>query len=174
MGNQVAMISIYEACEKDVSLIRELADRTWPEVYKEIITEAQISYMLDLFYSESALLENITQKNHRFFIIETNKNPIGFASFEHNYLQGKVTRLHKLYVLPEAHGQGLGRQLLNAVIHEAELKASETISLNVNKFNPAIDFYKKLGFEIVGDEKLPIGQDFFMDDYIMEFKLVTP
>jgi hypothetical protein len=28
-----------------------------------------------------------------------------------------------------------------------------------------------MGFEIVGEEKLPIGQDFYMDDYKMELQL---
>ncbi len=162
------MTQIFEATDKDIVVIKKLAYQIWPQVYHTIISESQISYMLDLFYSESALLENITKNKHQFYIIETDGQPAGFASFEHNYLQEKVTRLHKLYVLPEVHGRGLGKQLLLAVIKETKLQVSEAISLNVNKFNPAIDFYKKLGFEIVGEEKLPIGKDFYMDDFMMK------
>jgi ribosomal protein S18 acetylase RimI-like enzyme len=82
-----------------------------------------------------------------------------------------VTRLHKLYLLPSSQGRGQGKLLLEAVVEKAKESLSLNISLNVNKLNSAIDFYKKLGFEIVGEEKLPIGNDFFMDDYKMELQL---
>ena len=127
--------------------------------------------MLDLFYSEAALTDSIINKGHDFKLLKFEDETIGFAAFEHNYLNQKVTRLHKLYLLPQYHRKGLGRLLVKAVVTAAKENLSSRISLNVNKFNPAIDFYKKLGFEIVGEEKLPIGNDFFMDDYKMELQL---
>ena len=123
--------------------------------------------MLDLFYSEAALTDSMISKVHYFLLLKNQDEAIGFASFEHNYLQQKVTRLHKLYLLPQYHRKGLGRLLVKAVVTAAKENLSSRISLNVNKFNPAIAFYKKVGFEIVGEEKLPIGNNFFMDDYNM-------
>lgn len=164
-------ISIYEATVGDLPTIQKLAKLIWPRVYQTVISEAQINYMLNLFYSESTLMDNFLHKNHRFFIIRDEEQEVGFTSFEHNYQGTKVTRLHKLYLNPEKHGLGLGYQLLHAVRTESELNYSSSISLNVNKYNPAITFYKKTGFQIIGEEKLPIGQDFFMDDYKMELTL---
>ena len=165
------MISICEASTKDIGIIQKIAYQTWPVVYNEIITPAQIKYMLDLFYSETALFENMTKNGHDFLLLMENSVTIGFAAFEDNYLNQKVTRLHKLYLLPSSHGKGYGKLLVDAVIKKAREKASLLISLNVNKFNPAIAFYLKIGFAIVGEEKLPIGNDFFMDDYKMELQL---
>jgi ribosomal protein S18 acetylase RimI-like enzyme len=127
--------------------------------------------MLDLFYSEAALTDSIINKGHDFKLLKFEDKTIGFAAFEHNYLNQKVTRLHKLYLLPSSQGRGQGKLLLEAVVEKAKESLSLNISLNVNKLNSAIDFYKKLGFEIVGEEKLPIGNDFFMDDYKMELQL---
>jgi ribosomal protein S18 acetylase RimI-like enzyme len=79
--------------------------------------------------------------------------------------------LHKLLLLPSSQGKGQGKLLLEAVVEKAKESLSLNISLNVNKFNSEIDFYKELGFEIVGEEKLPIGHDFIMDGYKMELKL---
>jgi hypothetical protein len=44
------------------------------------------------------------------------------------------------------------------------------LDLNVNRFNPAQHFYKKLGFKIIGEEDVPIGQ-YFMNDYVMRLEL---
>jgi ribosomal protein S18 acetylase RimI-like enzyme len=38
--------------------------------------------------------------------------------------------------------------------------------LNVNRYNPAKDFYEKLGFKIILEEDIPIGQ-YWMNDYVM-------
>ena len=127
--------------------------------------------MLDLFYSEAALTDSIINKGHDFKLLKFEDETIGFAAFEHNYLNQKVTRLHKLYLLPSSQGKGQGKLLLEAVVEKAKESLSLNISLNVNKFNPAIAFYKKVGFEIVGEEKLPIGNNFFMDDYNMELEI---
>jgi diamine N-acetyltransferase len=165
------MITIVEATIDDIKLIQSIAYQTWPIVYSEIITQEQIAYMLDLFYSEEALRENSIDKGHVFILIKDKNSTLGFASFEHNYLQKNLTRLHKLYLLPESHGKGLGKLLLNAVEKSAIENQSVGISLNVNKYNKALHFYLKSGFEIVKEEKIAIGSDFFMDDYVMELKL---
>lgn len=165
------MINICEASTRDIGIIQNIAYQTWPKVYSEIITPSQIKYMLDLFYSQAALIENMTRGGHDFLLLMEDSVAIGFAAFEHNYLNQKVTRLHKLYLLPESHGKGQGKLLVDAVMNKARENASLIISLNVNKFNPAIAFYNKIGFAIVGEEKLPIGRDFFMDDYKMELLL---
>ncbi|MBL0012332.1 MAG: GNAT family N-acetyltransferase [Flavobacterium sp.] len=165
------MVNISEASVNDIIAIRNIAYQTWPKVYADIITQAQITYMLDLFYSESALLESIINKKHEFLLVKEQNVAIGFAGFEHGFLQEKVTRLHKLYLLPAAHGKGLGKLLLKAVAAKSKENFSTIMSLNVNKYNPTIAFYKKMGFEIVGEEKLAIGNDYFMDDYKMELKL---
>ena len=166
------MISICEASIEDVDSIQNIANETWPVVYGKIITRSQIKYMLELFYSQSALTDSIINKGHDFLLLKVQDGAIGFAAFEHNYYKQKVTRLHKLYLLPSYHRKGLGKLLVNAVMNKAIENSSLIISLNVNKFNPAIAFYQKIGFEIVGEEKLPIGNDFFMDDYKMELKLM--
>jgi GNAT superfamily N-acetyltransferase len=45
---------------------------------------------------------------------------LGFASYQHDYLDDQVTRLHKIYLLPEAQGKGAGRLLIDAVVAYAK------------------------------------------------------
>ena len=127
--------------------------------------------MLDLFYSEEALQENITNKGHLFILIKEDNNVLGFASFEHNYQNNNITRLHKLYLMPESHGNGMGKLLMKEVVKAALENQSKAISLNVNKYNKALHFYLKSGFEIVKEEIIEIGHKFIMDDYVVELKL---
>ena len=155
----------------DFKTIQQIAHRTWPATYGSILSEAQLQYMLDAFYSDTTLLQNYTEKNHQFLIFREDAIALGFVSFEHQYEGNLATRIHKLYVLPNTQGQGIGRQLLDAVVPIAAANRSKLLSLNVNRFNKAKDFYLRYGFEIVKEEDIDIGEGYLMEDYVMEFPL---
>lgn len=165
------MVTIKEATAKDFKIIQEIAHKTWPDVYGEILSAVQLDYMLKSFYSEEALRDNVVNKGHHFILAFEEDFCLGFASFQHDYLDEKVTRLHKIYLLPEAQGKGAGKQLVDAVINYAKQSGSNVISLNVNRFNKALTFYQKLGFEIVGEEDIELEHGYLMEDYKMEKQL---
>jgi GNAT superfamily N-acetyltransferase len=164
------MITISEATSKDIPLIQDIAHKTWPDTYGSILSKAQLDYMLNLMYSDESLLKQISG-NAQFLLAFDDEICLGFASCENNYQNKKLTRLHKLYLLPESQGKGVGKLLLEKVIAFAKKNQSEAISLNVNKFNTAFTFYKKMGFEVVAEEVLEIGNGYVMDDYKMEKRL---
>jgi ribosomal protein S18 acetylase RimI-like enzyme len=171
MGNKSSMITISKATIEDIKDIQTVAYHTWPIVYISIITQEQIAYMLNLFYSKEVLQENISKNGHLFILLKIDNIVLGFASFEHNYENNQITRLHKLYLMPESHGKGLGKLLMKEVEKSALENQSKNISLNVNKYNAALHFYLNFGFEIVKDEIIEFGSGFIMDDYVMELKL---
>jgi diamine N-acetyltransferase len=158
------------ASKKEIPIIQQIAQKTWPPTFKGILSRDQIEYMLDLMYGTESLEEQMTNKNHCFILATENNKALGFSSFEINN-QGNKTKIHKLYVLPNAQGKGCGKLLLKAIVSEALNKGNEAILLNVNKYNEAVNFYKKLDFEIVKEEVIPIGKGYVMDDYVMEKKL---
>ena len=119
-------------------------------------------------YSQAILNDNYTNKNHHFLVVNEFKKTVGFASYEHHYLNTNITRLHKLYLLPVAKGKGLGKLLLEKIIKIAQANNSNKISLNVNRFNKSYLFYQKMGFEIKAEEDIAIGHGYFMEDYKME------
>jgi ribosomal protein S18 acetylase RimI-like enzyme len=164
------MITISQATSKDIPIIQEIAHKTWPITYGSILSKAQLDYMIDLMYSDSSLLEQLKTKP-LFFLAYEDDVCLGFTSCENNYLNNNVTRIHKIYILPEAQGKGVGKALIEKVIGIAKENQSEVISLNVNKFNKAVSFYKKIGFEIASEEDLDIGNGYLMEDYKMELKI---
>jgi ribosomal protein S18 acetylase RimI-like enzyme len=77
-------------------------------------------------------------------------------------------KLHKLYVLVERHGQGLGRAGLARVAEVAAALGAREVSLYVNKRNQkAIRAYERAGFTIAESMTSEIGGGFVMDDYRM-------
>ena len=124
--------------------------------------------MIDKFYNEAALREQIEGKGHIFYLAQNeNGNYVGFVSYEINCEPHK-TKIHKIYVLPETQGTGLGLQFFELVKEKVIENNQKSIFLNVNKYNNAIHFYTKLGFIKVKDEVIDIGNGYVMDDYVME------
>ena len=148
--------------------IREIAHRTWPISYKEMISDDQICYMLEKMYSDDALRLQMTFENATFFLLSSESENVGFASCGPSS-NLDVFKLHKLYVLPHFQKSGVGSQLLNCCLDFARLNGAKEIFLQVNRSNSAIDFYCKHGFIIDREEKFDIGNGFIMDDYIMKF-----
>ena len=152
---------------EQLPIVIDLTKKIWPVAYGEIWSKAQLDYMIDKFYNETALRE-LMQKGHIFYLaLDDNDNYVGFVSYEINSEPNK-TKIHKIYVLPETQGTGLGRQFFELVKEKAIENQQNAIFLNVNKFNNAIHFYIKLGFTKVKDEVIDIGNGYVMDDYVME------
>ena len=157
--------------EKDqLSIVKDLAYAIWPVAYAEILSQEQLEYMLSMFYSKEALAAQL-EKGHVFYLVQNNSGDyLGFVSYELNCEPDK-TKIHKIYVLPETQGLGLGKLLFEKVKEEALKANQQAIFLNVNKYNQAKFFYEKLGFIIVKEEVIDIGRNYVMDDYVMELAL---
>ena len=165
------MLSIQKGSPLDTATIRDIAYRTWPDTYGDIVPAAQLDYMLALFYSDEALTAQMEEKGHQFILVKENETVLGFASYEHHYLGQNTTRLHKIYLLPESQGKGAGKLLIDSVVKAATENQSDVVSLNVNRFNTAVTFYQKMGFDIVGEEDVALDHGYLMEDYKMEFRL---
>lgn len=148
-------------------IVIELSKKIWPVAYGEILSKAQLDYMIEKFYNETALRELI-QKGHVFYLAQDDKDIyVGFVSYEINSEPNK-TKIHKIYVLPETQGTGVGKQLFDLVKTKAQENQQTAIFLNVNKYNKAQKFYQKLGFTITKEEVIDIGNGYVMDDYVMD------
>ena len=64
--------------------------------------------------------------------------------------------------LPDFRGQGLGQQLMTAMLDLLKEKGYPSVSLSVSKDNPAVRFYQRLGFVTVEERE---------DNYLMLCRL---
>lgn len=164
------MIHIVKGTTEDLPTIAEIARKTWPVAYGEILSQAQLEYMLNAFYSKESLQDNM-DNGHEFILAIENDIVLGFASFEHQYQHKAKTKIHKIYILPEIQGKGIGKLLIDAIGEFAKGNNSNSLLLNVNRFNKALTFYQKQGFEIIEAIDIEIGLGYLMEDYIMEKKI---
>lgn len=164
-------LSIRPADLDDINSIGFLAQQIWPSTYGEIITQEQMQYMLQLFYSPASLRRQMLDEHHQFLLVEQGEEPIGFASWSSTKEKG-IFKLHKLYVLPGQQGKGLGRSMIQFIFSDIRPLGGKKLRLNVNRYNQAKLFYEKLGFAVIGEEDIAIGNNYFMNDYIMEVAVV--
>jgi ribosomal protein S18 acetylase RimI-like enzyme len=161
-------LSLRKAYPADVPLIRDLTYKVWPQTYSSILSKEQIDYMLNLMYSESSLHSQL-QHGDEFVIVYSGKEPVGFASF--GLIAPQVYKLHKIYVLPSQQGKGAGKYIIDQLVTAMKTKGAAALHLNVNRNNPARQFYEKIGFAVIKEEDIDIGGGYFMNDYVMERKI---
>ncbi len=171
MDSIVKGAEIRLAEEEDLWLVRELAEQIFPVTYQDIVDAKQIVYMMDLIYSPEALVSQL-DVGQVFHILYYETDPAGYASYTPLQEDGKF-KLNKIYVNPELQGKGLGKFLLQEMILRVKKEGATELQLNVNRFNTAKGFYEKMGFAVLKEELLDIGNGYYMDDYIMKLNLTT-
>lgn len=165
------VLELRPATEAEIPLIQTLAHRIWAEVYPGIISPEQIEFMLGWMYSGEQLQREIREEEVRFFLLCREGSPIGFAALGPGE-QPHEAHLHKLYLLPEFHGQGLGSAALARLKEQARSRGARHLSLRVNRKNHnAIRCYQRCGFRIERHLVSSIGGGFVMDDHWMRADL---
>lgn len=165
-------MEIIVAGEEHFPIIREIAHQTWPDTFRTILSPQQIDYMLEWMYSIDSLKKQVHEQKHVFLLVKDADKFQGFVSYETHYKGRSATKIHKIYILPESQGKSIGKKLMSRIGEEALKHGDSLITLNVNRHNKAAEVYKRLGFKIVQEENIPIGNGFFMNDFVMEKSLV--
>jgi ribosomal protein S18 acetylase RimI-like enzyme len=159
-------LQITKAKVEDIPEIQKIAYKTWPVTFGEILSQEQLEYMLNTMYSTESLTRQIKELKHIFLLANADGITGGFASYQIN--TSKITKLHKIYILPEMQGKQIGKSLLDEVIRIAKTENQTGLSLNVNRENKALNFYQRYGFKLISEEDIPIGNGYFMNDYVLK------
>ena len=166
------MLTINKVGLESIPIIQVLSNEIWKKVYPAIVPMGQIEYLLNVWHSEEALTEQMVVEGHQFVLIEWNKETIGYASYVVKDKEDPYRfRLNKLYVQPEVHGKGIGKSIVHFVTNEIKPLGATVLELNVHKRNPAVAFYKHIGFVIAKEEVTEIAHGYLLDDFIMELDL---
>lgn len=163
---------ITKAGPDDLQTIHDMAQVVFRHTYREILTPEQMEYMMDWMYSPGNLKKQL-EEGHVYYIAHSDGEPCGYLSVQREGVDPEgveVFHLQKIYVMPSFQGGGLGRMLFEqAVSHANTFRTSPKarIELNVNRSNPAVEFYSHLGLTILRQGDFHIGNGFYMNDYIM-------
>ena len=159
-------VTFARATPSDIPLLQSLAGQIWRAHYPGIISVEQIEYMLDRMYGAD-VIDKEMRAGTCWELIRDGKEAVGFLSYSYDQTAARL-KLHKLYVLVERHGQGLGRAGLARVAEVAAALGAREVSLYVNKRNQkAIRAYERAGFAVAESVINEFGDGFVMDDYRM-------
>jgi ribosomal protein S18 acetylase RimI-like enzyme len=171
--NQPTLVPVNSAAQ--VAEIARLAREIWDEYYVPIIGRAQVEYMVAKFQTAEAMQAQIDSGYEYFLIrdglIHQGEQAIGYAAIRHDAPEARVF-ISKLYVLAAHRKSGVGRQCLEIIERKARERGATHLWLTVNKGNPSVRAYERLGFSIAEAIVMDIGGGFVMDDYRMEKKIL--
>ena len=118
----------------------EMALVDWPEAQKEAFLrmqfEAQHGYYMEQF------------DGAEFALVHLNGDPIGRLYLDR---RKDEIRIIDIALLAAYRRQGIGSRLLKEVLAEGQV-AGLPVRIHVERYNPAIHLYHRLGFQQIGDE----------------------
>lgn len=161
------IVRITPVAVADVDRLCALAAEIWRRHYADIISAAQIEYMLDQRYKPEILREELKRRDLWWDKLLVDGQMTGFTSYFLTENAGEM-KLDKLYVHYDHQRRGYGGVLLERALALARSHDCARLTLAVNKHNRnAIAAYNKYGFGVVESVVKDIGGGFVMDDYIM-------
>lgn len=154
---------------EDLAAIERIAREIWYEYYVPIIGRAQVDYMVPKFQSSAAMMEQI-RDGYEYFAMQQDGELIGYTAVQAQPEAGRLF-ISKLYLHAHARGRGTGRAAMEFLEQIARQRGLGLLWLTVNKENPAVQAYRRMGFQIAEAIEIDIGGGFVMDDFRMEKRL---
>ncbi len=180
-GFNVAQFTISKATSDDAEGIFNVQRRTWIDTYPNSnlgITISDIKTRVEGVNGELTAIkiirwyDTISSGKRQLSVAKTDDKIVGFVM---PYFDTKTQqhRIGAIYVLPEAQGKGIGRELLNQALNS--IGNDKDIYLHVVSYNQnAINFYLQNGFIKTGknitDGVAPLPSGI----YLPEIEMVRP
>ncbi len=147
-SDRTFLLKLYGSTRTD-----ELALTGWTEDQKKEFLNQQFSAQ-HTYYQENF-------PNASFLIIQDGETPVGRIYTDR---RPDEIRLIDIALLPDYRGRGLGTALLEELIAEAS-KAGKPLRIHVEKFNPALRLYERLGFRHIADSGVYFLMEWSPEDH---------
>ena len=103
-----------------------MAQVVFRHTYRDILSPEQMEYMMDMMYSMPNLCLQL-EEGHHYYIAYEGETPRGYVSVQYEGPDPdgvQVFHLHKIYVMPDAQGKGVGLKLFQTVKEHARAGSS--------------------------------------------------
>lgn len=153
------------AVTADAESLARLAERSFRDTFAAENSPADIDHHCATNFGEEIQLQEILDPNYATIVADDDGELVAFAQVRLHSPKRLVraehpAELHRLYVLKDWHGRGIAHEIMSAVLAAPALKAADALWLSVWEHNPrAIAFYRKYGFNVVGDHVFQVGAD---------------
>jgi N-acetylglutamate synthase-like GNAT family acetyltransferase len=148
---------IEKACLDDAAEILSVINMSNREAYKNIIPQ---EHFKEPVLSLDKLLEDLERMT--FYTYKSEGSTVGVAALQ---IESEETgRIRWVYILPEHQRKGIGTALITHLEWKARKIGLRRLRLlTVGKANWAVNFYKKLGYNLADKIERPWGFDVFME-----------
>lgn len=176
-AEHVHALAIRRATAADASMLSAFAAAAFREAFAAQNTPEDMDrYVASAFGPERQAAE-IADAAADVLLVESAEGPrraplLGYAHLILSAAPGCVAgpapiELKRFYVASSAHGRGVARVLMAATLEAARGRSARTLWLGVWEHNArAIAFYRKHGFERVGEQRFVLGTD-VQTDWVM-------
>jgi ribosomal protein S18 acetylase RimI-like enzyme len=155
---------ITEATIEDSRLLSEIGKEAFLQAHGKSAPKKDIDAFTAKYYTEDAFLNELNNPNNIYHLIYSDDRVAGYSKImlnqtNSNIVQQSITKLDRIYLLQEFHGQNLGTSLFTYNVELSKKQNQLGIWLFVWIENEkALRFYKKSGFEIVGSYDFKISE----------------
>lgn len=176
MNDQRIQVIIGECATGEVSLLRELAIRTFWDTYGTYNTPEQMEAYISSAFHRDQLLSELANPESIFFLLKYGASCCGYIKLNEGAAQTKAQgpdamELERIYVDRPFQGKGLGKLLLEKAVEVACASGKQRIWLGVWEHNgPAVAFYNRHGFVKVDTHIFMLGEEQQLD-WVMEKRL---
>ena len=158
------MFSIIKAQDQHIQLLTAIGKTSFMESHGLSASADDIQQYVNAKYTPEVFQTELNDAKNSYHLINYNDQTAGYSKiilnekFAHIQLEN-ITKLERLYLLKEFYNLKLGYELLKYNIDIAKQNKQIGMWLFVWKQNhQAFNFYKKMGFEIIGDYNFKISE----------------
>lgn len=169
-------ITTRRATPDDAAQLHDVAARTFGLACPPGTLQSDVDAFVALHLSKERFEEYLADRDRVILIAESDGVPVGYSMLVNKPITDTDVRavvndpaaieLSKFYVLLDNHGSGIAGTLMRATLAAAASTGAPSIWLGVNQKNVrAARFYGKHGFEVVGNKRFLVGEQWH-DDHV--------
>ncbi|QSX00517.1 GNAT family N-acetyltransferase [Haloterrigena alkaliphila] len=148
---------IRSADADDFAAIKAVARETWHDTYDEL-DDALIDRTVDNWYTDDSM--PLEAPGTVVLVVERDDGEI--VGFTHAVAQGETADILRMYVAPDAQGEGIGADLHERLVDRLEAYDADRLRSFDFAFNDASRrFYEGLGFEQTDTGEVEIDGEYY-------------
>jgi len=158
-------LRIRRASDDDAGALARLAEETFRATFAASNPAENMQRHCASSYGESVQLAEIRDPNFETWLAEDGGRLLAYAQLRLGQVPAAVVarrpvEILRFYVHSDVHGRGVAQALMAHSLGRAAQLGADVVWLGVWEHNPrAIAFYRKWGFEVVGEQIFMMGDD---------------
>ena len=159
------MTSIRPAMAEDAGPLAELAERTFRQAFAPLNRAEDMDLHCRKSYGRGIQAEEIADAGRATLLCHDEERLVAYGQLRWDaaptcVIARRPAEIQRLYVDAAWHGKGVAADLMAALLALAASRGADVAWLGVWERNPrAIAFYRKHGFDIVGEHTFLLGND---------------